>query len=105
MTMCICYIHGIMENTIPNHKLLSRTELDAKKRQTSFSEKSRFCVKKPTKPNALLQKQKQTNPLFEDENHIKITFKCRDFYSSNVFRNLKAAFNSIRAIISKLFFL
>ena len=24
--------------------------------------------KKPTKPNAFLQKQKQTNPLFEDEN-------------------------------------
>ena len=28
-----------MDNIIPNHKLLSRTLLDTKKRQTSFSEK------------------------------------------------------------------
>ena len=47
----------------------------------------------------------QTNPLFEDENHNKIAFKCQDFYSANVFKNLKAAFNSVRAIISKWFFL
>ena len=41
-------------------------------------------------------KQKQTNLLFEDENHNKITFKRRDFYFANVFRNLKTAFNSVR---------
>ena len=91
-----------MDNIIPNHKLLSKTELDTKKRQTPFSEKSHPCVKKPTKPNALLQKKKkQTNLLFEDENHDKISFKRRDFYSANVFRTLKAAFNSIIAMISK----
>ena len=45
------------------------------------------CVKKLTMPHALLQKKKQTYPLFEDENHYKITFKGRDFYSANVFRN------------------
>ena len=50
-----------MDNIIPNHKLLSRTELDTKKRQMPFSEKSRPCVKKPTTPNALLQKKKQKN--------------------------------------------
>ena len=49
-------------------------------------------------------KKKQTNLLFKDENHYKITFKRRDFYSANVFGNLKAAFNSFRAIISKLLF-
>ena len=41
-----------MDNIIPNHKLLSKTELDTEKRQTPFSVKSRRCVKK-TKPNAL----------------------------------------------------
>ena len=46
-----------MDNIIPNHTLLSQTELDTKKRQTLFSEKSRPCVKKPTRPNALLQKK------------------------------------------------
>ena len=101
------YIHWTMDNIIPNHKRLSRTELDTKKRPTPFSKKSRPCAKKPTKPNALLQKKKkkQTNPLFEDKNHNKVTFKRLDFYSANVFRNLKAAFNSVRAIISKWFFL
>ena len=64
-----------MNNIIPNHKLLSRTEVDTKKGQTPFSEKSHPCVKKPTKPNALLQTKQQTNPLFTDENHDKITFK------------------------------
>ena len=49
-------------------------------------------------------KKKQTNPLLEDKNHNKITFKRWDFYSANVFRNLKAAFNSVRAIISNDFF-
>ena len=63
-----------MDNIIPNHKLQSRTELDTKKRLTPFREKSCPCVKKPTKPNALLKK-KQTNPLFQDKNHNKITFK------------------------------
>ena len=53
---------------------------------------------------ALLRKKKQTNPLFEDENHNKVTSKRRDFYSANIFRNLKAAFNSDRAIISIFFF-
>ena len=48
-----------------------------------------------------MQKKKQTNPLFDDENHNKIAFKRQDFYSASVFRNLKAAFNSVRAIISK----
>ena len=91
----------MMEIIIPNYKLLSRTELDTAKRQTPFSEKSHPSVKKPTKPNSLLQKKKQTYPLFEVENHDKITFKRPDFYSANVFRNLKAAFNSARAIISK----
>ena len=94
-----------MDNIIPNHKLLRGTELDTSKRQTPFSEKSCPSVKKPTKPNALLQKKKQTNPLFEDKNHNKITFKRRGLYSANVFRNLKAVFNSVRAIISKGFFL
>ena len=94
-----------MDNITPNHKLLSRTLLDTKKRQTSFSEKSRPCIKKPTKPNALFPLKKQTNPLFEDEKHNKITLKRQDFYSVNVFRNLKVAFNSVRAIISKCFFL
>ena len=105
VTMCICYIHWIMDNTIPNHKLLSRTELDTKTRQTPFSEKSRPWVKKTyySKPNALLQKKEQTNPLFEDENRNKITFKSRDFYSANVLRNLKLAFTSVWAIISKFF--
>ena len=92
-----------MDNTIPNHKLLSRTELDTKMRQKPFSENNRPCVKKPTKPNALLQKRKQTYPLFEDENHNKITFKRRDFYSANVLTNLKAAFTSVRGIISMIF--
>ena len=49
--------------------------------------------------------KKQTNPLFEDEKHNKITFKRQDFCSANVFRNLRVAFNSVRAIISKCFFL
>ena len=62
-----------MDNIIPNNKLLSRTELDTKTRQTPFSEKSHPWAKKPTKPNALLEKKKQTNPLLEDENHNKIT--------------------------------
>ena len=53
----------------------------------------------------LFPKKTQTNPLFEDENHNKITFTRQDFYSANVFKNLKAAFNSVRAIISKWFFL
>ena len=43
----------------------------------------------------------QTNPLFEDESHNKIAFKRRDFSSATVFQNLKTAFNSVRAIISK----
>ena len=52
-----------MDNIIPNHKLLSRTELDTKTRQTPFSENSRHCEKK-TKPNALLQnKSKQIHCL------------------------------------------
>ena len=89
-----------MDNIILNHTLLRGTELDTTKRQTPFSEKSCPCVKTPTKPNALLQKKKQTNPLFEDKNHNKITFKLRDFCSANVFRNLKAVFNSFKAIIS-----
>ena len=46
-----------MDN-IPNHKLLRRTELDTKKRQTLFSEKSRPCVKKLTKPNTPFAKKK-----------------------------------------------
>ena len=94
-----------MDNIIPIHKLLSRTELDTKKRQTPFSEKSRPCVKKTYYAKCTSAKKKQkykhTNPLSEDEIHNKITFKRRDFYSANVFRNLKAAFNSVRAIISK----
>ena len=68
--------------------------------------KSRVCIKNPTKPKALLQKtKKQTNSLFEDENPQKITFKRQDFYCANIFRNLKAAFNSNRAIVFNLFFL
>ena len=51
------------------------------------------------------QKRKLTNPLFEDENHNKITFKRRDFYSANVLRNLEGTFTCVRAIISKWFFL
>ena len=90
-----------MDNIIPNHKLLSRTELDSKKRPTPFNEKSRPCVKKPYQVKCTIAKKKQTNPLLEDENHNKVTFKRQDFYSANVFRNLKAAFNSVRAIISK----
>ena len=95
-----------MDNIIPYHKLLSRTLLDTKKRRTSFSEKSRPCIKKKTyQPNALFPLKKQTNPLFEDEKHNKITLKRQDFYSANIFRNLKVAFNSVRAIIFKCFFL
>ena len=91
-----------MDNILPNHRLLGRTELDSKKRQMPFSEKSRFCVKK----NLLSQmhfckKKTQTNPLFEDKNHSKITFKRQDFYAANIFRILKETFNSVRAIISK----
>ena len=41
--------------------------------------------------------KKQTNPLFEDEKHNKITFKRQDFRSANVFTNLKVAFNSVGA--------
>ena len=64
------------------------------------------CVKKkPTKTNTVLQKKKQTNPLFEDKNPNKITFKRQDFYSANVFRNLKAAFNSVRAIPNDFFYI
>ena len=51
-----------------------------KRDRRPFSEKSRPRVKKTTKPKALLQKKKQTNPLFEDESCYKITFKRRDFY-------------------------
>ena len=46
-----------MDKIIPNHKVLSRTELDTKKRQMPLSEKSRPWVKKPPEPNALLQKK------------------------------------------------
>ena len=42
--------------------------------------------------------------MFEDEKHSEITFKRQDFYSANGFRNLKVAFNSVRAIISQCFF-
>ena len=69
-----------MDNIIPNHKLLSRTELETKKRQAPFSEKSRTCVKNLLSQMHFKKKtKKQTNPLFEDENHNKITFKRRDF--------------------------
>ena len=54
-----------MDNILPNHKLLSRTELDNKKRRTPLVKKSSLCKKKHTKPNALLQKKKQTNPPFK----------------------------------------
>ena len=43
--------------------------------------------------------------MFEDEKYNQITLKRQDFYSANEFRNLKVAFNSVRAIISKCFFL
>ena len=49
-------------------------------------------------------KKKPTNPLFENQNDNKITFKRQDFYFAKVLRNLKAAFNSARVIISKNFF-
>ena len=42
-----------------------------------------------------MQFYKKKNPLFEDENQHKITFKRRDFCSANVFRNLKPAFISV----------
>ena len=47
------------------------------------------------------RKKKQTNLLFEDERHNKITFKRQDFYSATVFRNLKTAFNSVGTIFFK----
>ena len=47
------------------------------------------------------EKTNETNPLFEDKSHNKITFKRRDFYSANVLRNLKRAFDSAQGIISK----
>ena len=50
------------------------------------------------------KKKKQTNPPFEEESHNKIIIKRQDFYSATVFRNLKQAFNSVEAIISKYFF-
>ena len=100
--MCICYIHRIMDNIIPNHKLLSRTELDTEKRQTPFRKKVVLVYKNlPSQMHFRKKKKQQTNSLFEDKNHNKIAFKRRDFYSANVFRNLKAAFNSVRAIILK----
>ena len=40
-------------------------------------------------------KKKQTNLLFEGKKYNKVTFNHRDFYSANVFRNLKTATNSI----------
>ena len=75
-------------------------ELNTKKRLTSFSEQSNPCVKKQILSQMQFTK-KQTNQLFEDENHNKITFKRRDFYSAHVIRNLKTGFGSVRAIISK----
>ena len=40
-------------------------------------------------------KKKKTSPQFEDESHNKITFKPRDFYSANVFKNVKTTFNNV----------
>ena len=61
--MCICYIHRILDNITPNHELLAEQSL-AFQRQTPFSEKSRPCVKKkPSKPNALLQKKKKSKQI------------------------------------------
>ena len=112
LLQCFNYKTGILYNyvyfldtIIPNHKLLNGTDVDTKKRQTPFNEKSRPSVKKNLPSQMHFCKKKQTNPLFQDENHYKITFKCRDFYSANAFRNLKAAFDSVRAIISNDFFI
>ena len=45
-------------------------------------------------------KKKQTNPLFEDETRNKIT--CKRFFNLQTYsRNLRTAFNSDGAIISK----
>ena len=46
-------------------------------------------------------KKKETNLLFKHENHNKITFKRRDFYFANVFRNFKF-FYAIEAITNHL---
>ena len=40
-------------------------------------------------------KKKLTNLLCEDEKQNQIKFKYQDFYSANVFRNLRTAFNSV----------
>ena len=59
--MCICYIHRIMDNIAPNHKVLSRTELDTKKRLTPFRKKSCPCVKKNLLSLMHFCKQKKAN--------------------------------------------
>ena len=97
----LCILNNVC--IIPENKLLSRTELDTKKRQTVIGhlvKKVALVKKKTTKPNALLQK-KANNPLFEDESFNKITFNCRDFYFATIYRNLKTAFDKVRVIISK----
>ena len=68
----------------------------------AFSEKSRHCLNK-VQSQMHFYKNKQTNSPFGDQSHHKIIIKRRDFYSATLFKNLKRAFNSVEAIISKYF--
>ena len=86
VTMCIQYLiySWILNNgyIIPENKLLGRTELDTKKRQTTIRwKKSPFFKKTLLSQIHICKKKnnKQTNPLLEDESHYKITFKHQDF--------------------------
>ena len=48
-----------------------------------------ILVKKQLSSQIQFCKKKIHKPMFEDENHNKITFKHQDFYSANVFKNFK----------------
>ena len=58
---------------IPNHKLLSRTELDTKETRSHLVKKVALVQKKPTVPNALQQKANKSTVWSKNQN--KITFK------------------------------
>ena len=68
-----------MDHIIPNHKFLSTTELGTKKRQPPFSERSRPCVKKTTKPNALLQKKSKQIRRLKTKTTTKLQSKVEVF--------------------------